>query len=356
MAERLEDLSSLKEVQEGLLRGQFTLHQLVQSYLERIDQSKDLNIYVEVFASEALDTAKKLDKKLKDGPQAVGKLFGAVISIKDVLCYKGHKVSAGSKILEGFTSQFTATAVQKLLDEDAIIIGRTNCDEFAMGSTNEHSVYGPTLNGLDDTRVPGGSSGGAAVSVERRTCLIGLGSDTGGSVRQPASFCGVYGMKPSYGRISRYGLIAYGSSFDQIGVITHNVQDCAMVVHVMSGQDHMDATSAPLPPISSNFDKEPRTYRVAYIPEILEHSSLDPEIKDGCYRMIEHLSSNGHECVPISFDLLPYLVPAYYVLTTAEASSNLSRYDGIRYGLRAPKRPISRNFTFNHVLPDSEQK
>ncbi len=322
---------ALNDIQEALQQGRISLEELVRSYLTQIEETKSLNIYVEVFEQEALSKARQLDEKRRSG-LPLGLLHGAVISIKDVLCYQSHVVTAGSKILDGFESQFTGTAVQRLIDEDAVIIGRTNCDEFAMGSTNENSCYGPTLNGLDPTRVPGGSSGGAAVAVERDTCLVSIGSDTGGSVRQPASFCGVYGMKPTYGRISRYGLIAYGSSFDQIGIISKNIADISKVLHVISGRDEMDATSLDLPPCSIVDRAEDKRYKIAYIPEVLEHEGLNPVIRSSIIGKIEELSQNGHQCTPIHFDLLPYLVPAYYVLTTAEASSNLSRYDGIRYG------------------------
>ena len=331
----VESTLSLSEIQSLLSEGSLTLEQLVQQYLDRIESSSELNIYVEVFKSEALDRAKELDKAVTEEDYTPGKLHGAVISIKDVLCYRGHEVTAGSKILEGFKSQFTGTAIQRMLDEGAIIIGRTNCDEFAMGSTNEHSVYGATSNGLDNKRVPGGSSGAAAVSVEQGTCLIGIGSDTGGSVRQPAAFCGVYGMKPTYGRISRYGLIAYGSSFDQIGVVAQHVSDCAIAIHVMSGHDPMDATSASIQPPKAGPFQDQKQYRIAYIPEVLEHESLNEVIREDCQQLIGDLRCKGHECEPITFDLLPYLVPTYYVLTTAEASSNLSRYDGIKYGYSA---------------------
>ncbi len=325
---------SLSDIQKSLRNGQQTISELVESYLKRIEETTDLNIYIEVYKEEAKALAASLDQKIQKG-ESLGPLFGAVISIKDVLCYKDHKVSAASKMLAGFTSQFTGTAIQRLLDADAIIIGRTNCDEFAMGSTNENSAYGPTLNGLDSERVPGGSSGAAAVSVERDTCLIGIGSDTGGSVRQPAAFCGIYGFKPSYGRISRYGLIAYGSSFDQIGVLAKGIEDISRVLNIMSGEDPMDATSLNMDPPEIVKHPVDQQYKIAYIPEVLDHPGLNPDIRKGTMSFIEGLRDRNHECTPISFELLPYLVPAYYVLTTAEASSNLSRYDGIRYGHQA---------------------
>ncbi|MFK7935094.1 MAG: amidase, partial [Saprospiraceae bacterium] len=232
--------NSLPQLQSYLKDKTTTVSATVDYYLQQIEATRDLNIYVQVFADEARQQAADLDKKYQADPNSVGRLFGAVISIKDVLCYADHPVTAASKILEGFHSLYTATCVQRLLDEDAIIIGVTNCDQFAMGSTNENSVYGTTKNAADATRVPGGSSGGAAVSVQADTCLFSIGTSTGGSVRQPAALCGVVGMKPTYGRISRYGLLAYGSSFDQAGVMANSVEDVALAIEIMAGADDFD--------------------------------------------------------------------------------------------------------------------
>lgn len=325
---------NLVDIQEELRSQETTVSHVVDYYLNNIEASKELNIYVEVFADEARRKAKDLDLKIKNGEQ-LGSLHGAVISIKDVICYKDHKVTAGSKILAGFTSQFTSTALQKLLDEDAIVIGRTNCDEFAMGSSNENSTYGVTKNGVDPTRIAGGSSGGAAVSVQRDTCLIALGTDTGGSVRQPAAFNGLVGMKPSYGRISRYGVVAYGSSFDQIGAIGQGLDDVGQFIHAMSGRDKMDSTSSSKPVKTDVPQKS--SYSFAYIDEVMNHPKMDTSIRDAAQEMLNTLTSSGHNVNKVTFPLLKYLVPAYYVLTTAEASSNLGRYDGIRYGHRSDK-------------------
>ena len=219
----------------------------VQFYLQKIKTNKILNAFTEVYEDEALLMAKKLDEKRKRG-EPIKKLHGVVVALKDVICYKDHRVTAASKILEGFTSLYSATAVQRLLDEDAIIIGSCNCDEFAMGSSNENSVYGHVLNALDNTKVPGGSSGGSAVAVQAGLCMASLGSDTGGSVRQPADFCGIVGLKPTYGRISRYGLIAYASSFDQIGIFGNSVDDIVLLLAIMSGADEYDSTAIPQTP------------------------------------------------------------------------------------------------------------
>ncbi|MGB4958693.1 MAG: amidase, partial [Saprospiraceae bacterium] len=213
---------SLHEIQQALMAGETNMVSLVNYYLSNIKSTISLNAYVEVYEDEALEKAALLDTKIKDHPALLGCLFGSVISVKDLIVHKDHDVSASSNILKGFESQFTASALDAILQQDAIVIGRTNCDEFGMGSANTNSCYGHVKNGLDHSRISGGSSGGAAVSVQMDTCLVALGTDTGGSVRQPAAMCGVYGYKPSYGLVSRYGLIAYASSFDQLGILAKN--------------------------------------------------------------------------------------------------------------------------------------
>lgn len=328
-------MKSLHSIQQSISTGETTYSKLVEHYLSNITQSNHLNIYIEVYTEEARERAILLDKKYKENPNAVGKLFGLVLSIKDVLCYKDHKVTASSKILEGFESLYTATAVQRILDEDAIIIGQVNCDEFAMGSTNENSTYGPVRNAADISKVPGGSSGGSAVAVQAETCLVSLGTDTGGSVRQPAAFCGVIGMKPTYGRISRFGLLAYASSFDQIGVLAHSIKDVALLLEVMSGYDDNDSTSSQkaVGTYSENLEVKGKK-RIAYFQSAVEHESIDSEIREHTFNLIEKLKTEGHEVEAVDFEYLDYIIPAYYVLTTAEASSNLSRYDGVRFGHR----------------------
>jgi aspartyl-tRNA(Asn)/glutamyl-tRNA(Gln) amidotransferase subunit A len=325
--------TNLPQLQTDLDSGQLTLMTLVQSYLNQIEATRHLNIYIEVFAEEAMERAKILAQKPTNER---GKLYGMVIAIKDVLCYAGHEVTAASRILQTFVSPYSATAIQRLLDEDAILIGRVNCDEFAMGSSNEHSYYGATRNAADETKVPGGSSGASAVAVQANTCLAALGSDTGGSVRQPASFCGVFGLKPTYGRISRYGLLAYGSSFDQIGVLSQSVSDAALLLEVMAGSDEYDSTASEqeVPAYSQQLQFEGKA-KIAYFKSALEHEALDKEIKESLANWITKAKANGHEVTAVDFDYLDYIIPAYYVLTTAEASSNLSRYDGIRYGYRS---------------------
>ncbi len=330
---------SIKQYHEALANNLVTCSEMVNHFLEKIEVAKDLNAFVEIFKEESLAKAKELDDiRLRTG--SMGKLYGVVISIKDVICYKDHRVTAGSKILEDFRSVYSATVVEKLLSEDAIIIGTCNCDEFAMGSTNETSVHGPVRNARDKNKVSGGSSGGSAVSVQAGLCMVSLGSDTGGSVRQPADYCGIIGYKPGYGMISRHGLIAYASSFDQIGIFAQNTEDILTVLDIIKGNDGCDSTmnvKADIFPIKNK--KQP--YRIAILKNTLEHPGLDSEIKNSLYQMVNELKNEDYIVDEKNFDLIEYIVPAYYVLTTAEASSNLSRYDGIRYGYRTSEKGLT---------------
>jgi aspartyl-tRNA(Asn)/glutamyl-tRNA(Gln) amidotransferase subunit A len=329
--------TSLIQIQTALLAGELTTADLVAQYLNNIDKSLHLNAYIEVYREEAMQAAIQTDEKLKNSPDQLGKLFGCVISIKDLICYKNHHINAGSKILTNFESQFSATAVAQVLQEGAIIIGRTNCDEFGMGSANTNSYFGPVKNAIDTHRISGGSSGGAAVSVQAHTCLIALGTDTGGSVRQPASMCGVIGYKPTYGVVSRHGLIAYASSFDQLGIFAHHAEDIDAIMSVVSVVDEYDATmfQSGIYKEQMNQDVDFNKLKVAYFDEAIENKALDPEIKKAFYTYIATLEAKGVQVEKIKFPLLSALVPCYYILTTAEASSNLSRYDGARYGYRA---------------------
>lgn len=332
--------TSVEQYHAHLQEGRVTCLQAVEHYLQQIETSRHLNAFIDVFREEALKRAARLDQERKNG-QPMGKLHGVVIGLKDVICFRDHRISAASKILAGFTSVYSATAVERLLNEGAIIIGNCNCDEFAMGSTNEHSAYGRVRNALDESRVPGGSSGGSAVAVQAGCCMLSLGSDTGGSVRQPADFCGIIGLKPTYGRISRYGLIAYASSFDQVGIFGTNIGDIALALEVMAGADEMDSTTSQneVPGYSSLLDTG-KKFRFAYLEAAINHPSIDLEISAGIKNKIAALREEGHVAEPVGFDLMDYVVPAYYVLTTAEASSNLARYDGVRYGHRT-ERPVA---------------
>ena len=323
---------SLADIQEKIIKKEISLVQICQEYINRIKSSTS-NAFIEVFEEEALSKAEKIQKKIIGNN--FGLLAGIFVGLKDNICYKDHNLTASSKMLEGFKSLFSATAVEKILNEDAIILGRLNCDEFAMGSSNENSIYGPVKNPKDEKKVPGGSSGGSAAAVAEGLCNIALGSDTGGSIRQPASFCGVIGMKPSYGRISRNGLIAYGSSFDQIGVFSKTIQDANILIHVMSGSDEFDSTVSSQEPSNKEIQLPNKKFNVGIPDEYLKFEGLDIEIKNKLLSVIENLKEDGHKVEVLKFPFLKYLVPTYYVLTTAEASSNLARYDGAHFGFRS---------------------
>jgi len=321
-------------LKKALISGDVTCVSIVQNYLDRIQERIDINAFVEVYHDEVLANAKKVDEKISSGKY--GKLAGMVIGIKDNLCYQNHKVSAASKILNDFESLYTATSLQRLIDEDALIIGRLNCDEFAMGSGNENTMYGPVKNPLNVFKVAGGSSGGSAAAVTAGLCLTALGSDTGGSIRQPAAFCGIVGLKPTYSRVSRHGLIAYASSFDQIGPLANNVKDASLILEVISGKDEFDSTvSSKKVDQYSALDINVKPKKIAYIKECLESNGLDAEIKQLIISKIDDLKLKGNIVEPVSFPYLDLLVPTYYVISTAEASSNLARYDGVHYGYRS---------------------
>jgi aspartyl-tRNA(Asn)/glutamyl-tRNA(Gln) amidotransferase subunit A len=330
----LKKYNSLTEIQTLIGKNMLDLPGLLAYYFEQIEINKDLNAFNEVFTDSARAQALLVQSKINNG--TAGKLAGMVIGIKDNILYKDHETTASSKMLKGFISPYSSTVAARLIAEDAVIIGRLNCDEFAMGGSNETSYYGPVRNAADQERVAGGSSGGSAVAVQADLCLSALGTDTGGSVRQPAAFCGCFGLKPTYGRISRYGVIAYASSFDQVGTITSSVEDAAVLMEVLAGKDEYDSTVSGLP-VPSYQTSLNNTYskKIAVLKETLESEALDPAIKNAIFKAIEKFRAQGHTVEYVSFDMLDYLVPAYYILTSAEASSNLSRYDGVHYGYRS---------------------
>ena len=332
----MKKYNGFSEIKTSLFSGDTNCITLVKEFLDKINQS-NTNSFIEVFKESALSKAKEIDHKIDKN--TAGKLAGMVIGIKDNICYKGHQLSAASKILENFESVYNSTVIDRLLNEDAIIIGRLNCDEFAMGSSNENSIYGSVLNPNDQSKVPGGSSGGSAAALAEGLCIAALGSDTGGSIRQPASFCGVLGLKPTYGRVSRYGLIAYGSSFDQIGPFTNNVEDAALILEVIAGSDEYDSTtsSKSVPNYIDNLNLKGEKLKIALPIEYLNAKGMDNEIKDKLLSSINDLEQNGHLVEKIDFPYLQYLIPIYYILSTAEASSNLARYDGAHYGKRSSK-------------------
>ncbi|MEY3941933.1 MAG: hypothetical protein RIR07_819 [Bacteroidota bacterium] len=327
--DRIEDLH------RALDSGQTTCAALAEEALRRAEaENPQINALAELFGESARTHAAAVDARRAQGDRRA--LDGVTMVIKDNMVYAGHAAGASSKILTGFVSPYTATAVQRLIDAGAIIIGRASCDEFAMGSSNETSVYGPVRNPLDPTRTPGGSSGGSAAAVAAGWVHAALGSDTGGSIRQPAAFCGIYGAKPTYGRVSRYGLIAYASSFDQIGPFTRSASDLARITEVISGADDFDSTCSDRPvPAMGQAPRDPGSLSFGYYQEVLDNPALDPELRAAFMAKMDALRAAGHRVEALNFDYLDVLVPIYYILTTAEASANLARFDGVRYGYRA---------------------
>ncbi len=322
------------EKQRKIKEGEISLEENLKFFLSMIEKNKDLNAFNFVFEKEAIESAGFIEKKIKSGTG--GKLAGMVIAVKDVLSINDKPTTCSSEILKYFTSVYTATSVQKLIDEDAIIIGKTNCDEFAMGSSNENSAFGAVLNPVDKERVPGGSSGGSAAAVAAFLCDAAIGTDTGGSIRQPASFCGVYGLKPTYGRISRYGLTAFASSFDTVGAFSNNVTDLALLLEVMSGKDEKDSTSSQnlVPKFSKIIGKSIDKIRIG-IPKEYFGEGLSAEVKNEIGKLINNLGKSRFEILDINLPHSEFSIATYYILTTAEASSNLARFDGARYGHRA---------------------
>ena len=329
-------LLTVESTRVAIQQRQVTATALVERFYEKI-AADDANIgaYLTLCRERALEKAAAVDHA-NDAGDALPPLAGVPVAIKDVMVTKGLRTTAGSLILENFVPPYACTAVQRLEDAGAIILGKANCDEFAMGSSNENSAYRPVHNPRDLSRVPGGSSGGSAAAVASGMAVAALGSDTGGSIRQPAAFCGVVGLMPTYGRVSRFGLIAFASSLDHIGPLTKTVYDAALLLQHIAGRDPMDATSAdlPVPDYISEIGKPVRGLRIG-VPKEYFGEGLDPEVRGAVENAIQKLAEAGCEVVPISLPATEYAIPTYYVIATAEASSNLARYDGVRYGFRA---------------------
>ncbi len=326
-------LSSYEDLRSKLVSRVISCEDVVRYYLERIDRHQEDNIYISVFHEQALERARALDSKLNTG-ESLGKLFGLPMAIKDNIAMKGGRLTCASKILEHYESVYDATAVIRLEAEDAIFLGKTNMDEFAMGSSNENSAFGNVPNPFDKKRVPGGSSGGSAAAVANGLAMVALGSDTGGSVRQPAGFCDIVGLKPTYGRISRYGLVAFASSFDQIGVLSKNCNDAALVLEVMAGKDGHDATSSyhPVTDYSAEMSSISVEGLKIGVPKEYFPESLNSDVSRIVKGKLNSLRDQGAELVEIHLPDSEYAIAAYYILVTAEASSNLARFDGARYG------------------------
>jgi aspartyl-tRNA(Asn)/glutamyl-tRNA(Gln) amidotransferase subunit A len=330
----LSKLLPFDQMQALLQQGSTTCRAVVDQCIRNIAQGTHLNAFLRIYAEEAQQQATAIDQEYS--ATHLPGLAGMVVGLKDLICYKDHPVQAASNILKNFVSQFSATAVQRLVDKHAIIIGHQNCDQFGMGSSNENSAFGPVHNALDVTRVPGGSSGGSAIAVQAHMCHVSLGTDTGGSVRQPAAFCGLVGLKPTYSRISRHGLIAYASSFDTIGIFSKTIQACAAVLEIIAGSDEFDSTVShqPVPAYTARLQFDGKA-KVAYLPITLEHPGLQPAIRTQTQAALDKLRQAGHQVAAVDFPFLEYALPTYYILVNAEASSNLARFDGVRYGYRS---------------------
>ena len=330
---------SIKSIRAGLAAHELSAVEICRAALDRIERLADLNAFITVTADSALERAAGIDRAARAG-EALAPLAGVPIAIKDNMVMQGVRTTAGSAILFNYSPPYTATAVERLQAAGAIIVGKTNQDEFAMGSSTENSAYGPVKNPWNKAYVPGGSSGGSAVAVAAGIATVALGSDTGGSIRQPASFCGVVGLKPTYGRVSRYGLIAFGSSLDQIGPFGKSVDDIAEVLNVIAGHDPKDSTSSDLDKDDyvGALEGDVRGLRVG-VPREYYGEGLDPEVKAAVEAAITKFKELGAVLVDVSLPQTEYAIPVYYVIATAEASSNLARYDGVRYGFRAEEAP-----------------
>ena len=321
----------IKEIRDKIQQKQFSSFEITSQYIEEIKKS-DINAVIEIF-EDALDNAKQMDEKIEKG--FTGLLAGVPILIKDNILIKGKHSSASSKILKDYIAEYTSTVAQKLIEEGAVIVGRTNMDEFAMGSGTEHSYYGNTLNPLDKARVPGGSSGGSAAGVASNLCAGALGTDTGGSVRQPSAYCGCVGIKPTYGRVSRFGVIAYASSLEQVGPITKNVEDNAILLQAISGYDEHDMTTTKqlVEDYTKYLNKEIKGLKIGVVKEI-NKITQGLEVEHSYLKVIDLLKENGAEIVEIEIPSIELVLPIYYIIAPAEATSNLSRYDGVKYTIR----------------------
>ncbi|HLR25967.1 MAG TPA: amidase family protein [Fodinibius sp.] len=350
------NFTDFNRLRESLEAGELSVPDVVEHYINNIDErNEDINAVVSIDKEAARRRAQKIQHRIEDG--SAGKLAGMVVGIKDLICEKDKPATCASNILANFESIYDATVINRLQEEDAILLGRLNMDEFAMGSSNENSIYGPARNPADTSKVTGGSSGGSAAAVAADFCMASLGSDTGGSIRQPASYCGVVGLKPTYGRVSRYGLIAFASSFDSIGPFTHSVKDAALMLEVLAGYDKNDnTTSSRTVPDYRRFTEKPDANIRIGVPEEYFGNGLDEEIRKEIEDQLSELEQSGAELVPIHLPHMKYSIATYYVLATAEASSNLARYDGIRYGHRADIKEVEADLNHEREAVKEQMK
>ena len=330
--------TDFKTLRHDIVSGRISCVDLTEQFIEKIDKHDDLNAFISLLKDKARKKAEEVDRKIAQG--RAGRLAGMIMAIKDIIAVKGTQTACGSKILKNFVSPYDATVIERLEAEDAIFVGKTNMDEFGMGSSTENSAFGPVKNPHDRERTPGGSSGGSAAAVAAGLAMTALGSDTGGSVRQPAAFTGVIGLRPTYGRVSRYGLVAFASSLDQIGCFSNTAADCAEVLQVIAGRDVRDSTSSdePVPDYTSFFGRDVKGLKIG-LPEEYFRKGLDDEIRIGIEKTVEKLKKSGAVIKKVSFPHTKYSIASYYIIATAEASSNLARYDGVRYGLRTENAP-----------------
>lgn len=326
---------TLTEVLDALNAGEVTSQTLVKLCFDKIKQTEELNALNSTYFDMAMARAKELDERRASG-QKLGALGGVPVVLKDNINLIGTKTTCASKFLQNFVSPYNATVAQKLIDADAIVIGKANMDEFAMGSSNENSAFGPVKNPVDTTRVPGGSSGGSAATVAAKQCFASLGTDTGGSIREPSSFCGVVGIKPTYGRVSRYGVVAFASSLDQVGPITRSVKDNALMLNVLAGQDPMDMTSSnqPVEDFTSKLDAGVKGIKIGVAKQFFT-DALSSEVRQSLETALDWYKQNGAEIVEVDLPSLDTALAVYYILSSAEAASNLARFDGVKYGVRA---------------------
>ncbi|MCG2690400.1 Asp-tRNA(Asn)/Glu-tRNA(Gln) amidotransferase subunit GatA [Candidatus Parcubacteria bacterium] len=348
---------TIKKIQEGLKRKDFSAVEIAKKYLKVIqEKDKKLHAFLEVSESMALKQAQEVDEKIAQ-KEKIAPLAGVPCSVKDAIMVKGLKCTAGSKMLENYKAVYSATSVEKIIEQGALILGKTNLDEFAMGSSTEHSYFGATKNPWDLTRVPGGTSGGSAASVSAEESVFSLGSDTGGSIRQPASFCGVVGLKPTYGAVSRYGLIAHGSSLEQIGAIANNVEDCQTIFNTIKGKDEKDATSVEYK--SSKFKVQSSKFKekniIIGIPKEYFGEGLDEEVKRSVLKAVKGLEEQGCQVEEVSLPHSKYALACYYIISTSEASANLAKYDGLRYGTKVQSSKLKvKSLLENYIAARSE--
>jgi len=332
---------TIKQAYEGLKKGDFTSVEITQACLNKIKKrNKQINAFITVCEKSAISEAEKADKLIASGKQQA--LTGIPFAVKDAICTKGIRSTGAGKILDNYVPEFEATVIEKICAQGGVLLGKNNCDTFGHGASNENSMYGAVKNPHDNTKVSGGSSGGSAASVADNMCIYAIGEDTGGSVRQPASFCGVVGLRPSYGRNSRYGIMPMASSLDTVGPITKTVEDCVLVEQVMAGQDIKDATTVSdhVPNYVKNLNKDIKGLKIGVPKEYFELQGLEDEVKTAVYKQIEKLKKLGAEIVDVSLPYTKYAIAVYYIIVPSEDSSNLARLDGVRYGVRAKNKNL----------------